>query len=57
MVAPLSTSITFPPEALLAMAMKGQPGCLVTVISSHTPVTTGLGPAFRAEEWIRPEVM
>ena len=57
LVAPLSTSITFPPAALLLMEMNGLARCLVTVISSPAPVTTGFGPAERAEERMRPEVM
>ena len=57
LVAPLSTSITLPPAALLLIEMKGLARCLVTVISSPAPVTTGLGPADRAEDRMRPEVM
>ena len=57
LVAPLSTSITFPPAALLLMEMKGLARCLVTVISSPAPVTTGFGQADRAEDRMRPDVM
>ena len=53
----MSTSMTFPPEALLLMEMNGLARCFVTVISSPAPVTTGFGPAERAEDRMRPEVM
>jgi hypothetical protein len=57
LVPPLSTSMTFPAENSLAIVMKDLPGNLVTVSSSPAPVTTGLGPAFRAAERMNPSVM
>ena len=39
------------------IAMKGLAKCLMTLISSPAPVTTGFGPALRADDRTRPEVM